>query len=122
MAGPPKKPERARPLAEATKQRARLAAAQADVASIKAAKMRGELVPAEDVEREWSGVLRTIRAGVLAISSRVAQRCPQLDAHAISEIDLEARAVLAELGGGASGACGQKRTSIEEHSRRNRRK
>jgi hypothetical protein len=56
--------QRAPALAAATKQRARLAAAQAHLAEIKAAKLRGELVEAAAVEAEWSGVLRTVRAGM----------------------------------------------------------
>ena len=39
---------RAAPLAKATKERGRLAAAQADIAEIKAAKLRGELVDAAE--------------------------------------------------------------------------
>jgi hypothetical protein len=74
--------ERAPALPVATKQRGRLAAAQADVAEIKAAKMRGELVAAAEVESEWSGVLRTVRAGMLAVPSRVSQRLPHLTADA----------------------------------------
>jgi phage terminase Nu1 subunit (DNA packaging protein) len=61
-------------LTAATKQRGRLAAAQADVAEIKAAKLRGSLVEAAEVEAAWSGVLRTVRAGMLAVPSRVSQR------------------------------------------------
>ena len=98
MAGAPKSAERKRPLAEATKQRARLAAAQADVAIIKARKLSGELVEAAQVEAEWSGILRTVRASMLAIPSRVAQRCPTLDLHTIGEIDAEIRAALTEIG------------------------
>ena len=78
---------RAKPLAEATKQRGRLAAAQADVAEIKAAKLRGSLVEAAAVEAAWSGVLRTVRAGMLAVPSRVSQRLPHLTAHDVAEID-----------------------------------
>jgi phage terminase Nu1 subunit (DNA packaging protein) len=61
---------RAAPLAKVTKERGRLAAAQADIAEAKAAKLRGALVEAAEVEAEWSGVLRTVRAGILAVRSR----------------------------------------------------
>lgn len=67
---------RAAPLAKVTKERGRLAAAQADIAETKAAKLRGSLVDAAEVEAEWSCVLRTVRAGVLAVPSRVSQRLP----------------------------------------------
>ena len=89
---------RARPLAEVSRQRARLAKAQADIAELKAARQRGSLLDAEAVETEWSGVLRTVRAGMLAVPSRVAQRLPHLTAHDVSEIDAEVRAALTEIG------------------------
>lgn len=90
--------ERAPALAEASKQRARLAAAQADLNELKAAKLRGELVEASAVEAEWSGVLRTVRAGLLAVPSRVAARLPHLSKHDVAEIDAEIRAALTDLG------------------------
>jgi phage terminase Nu1 subunit (DNA packaging protein) len=58
---------RAAPLAKATADRGRLAAAQAILAEIKAAKMRGELVEAAAVEAEWASVLRMVRAEMLAV-------------------------------------------------------
>jgi phage terminase Nu1 subunit (DNA packaging protein) len=95
-----KRSPRAIPLAKATAERARLAAAQADLAELKAAKQRGTLLDAAEVESEWSGVLRTVRAGMLAVPSRVAQRLPHLTAHDVSEIDAEVRAALSEIGSG----------------------
>ena len=89
---------RAAPLAKATAERGRLAAAQADVAEIKAAKLRGELVEAVEVEAEWARVLRAVCAGMLAVPSRVAQRLPHLSAHDVAEIDAEVRTVLTEIG------------------------
>jgi phage terminase Nu1 subunit (DNA packaging protein) len=88
---------RARPLAEVSRQRARLAKAQADIAEQKAARQRGSLLDAAEVENEWSGVLRTVRAGMLAVPSRVAQRLPHLTPHDIAEIDREVRAALSEI-------------------------
>ncbi|MCK1693098.1 terminase small subunit [Bradyrhizobium sp. 144] len=90
--------ERAPALAEASKQRARLAAAQADLNELKAARLRGDLVEAAAVEQEWSGILRTVRAGMLAVPSRVAARLPHLSRTDIAEIDAEIRAALTELG------------------------
>jgi len=46
--------------------RARLGAAQADLAEAKAAKLRGELV-----EAKWSSTCRAIRARVLAVADRM---------------------------------------------------
>ena len=79
---------RAAPLAKVTKERGRLAAAQADIAETKAAKLRGSLVDAAEVEAEWSGVLRTVRAGMLAVPSRVSQRLPHLTAHDVARCRL----------------------------------
>jgi phage terminase Nu1 subunit (DNA packaging protein) len=59
-------------ISSATAERGRLAKAQADYVEMKTAAMRRELVPAADVEAEWSGVLRTVRTAMLAVPSRVA--------------------------------------------------
>jgi phage terminase Nu1 subunit (DNA packaging protein) len=56
------------------------------------------LVEAAAVEAEWAGVLPTIRAGMLAVPSRVAARLPHLSARDVIEIDREVRAVLTEIG------------------------
>lgn len=57
-------------VATLTTQRARLAREMADAAAAKNAVIRGTMVAAAEVEREWSDVLRTVRAGVLAVPSR----------------------------------------------------
>jgi phage terminase Nu1 subunit (DNA packaging protein) len=41
--------------------------------------------------------LAQVRAALLAVPSRVAQRLPRVTAHDVSEIDAEIRAVLAEI-------------------------
>jgi len=48
---------------------------------------------------EWSGVLWTVRAGMLAVPSRFQQRLPHLSAHDVAEIDREIREALTEMGG-----------------------
>lgn len=78
----------------AAHQRARLAKAQAELVETKGRKLRGELVEASAVEAEWSGVRRTVRAGMLAVPSRCQQRLPHLTAHDVVEIDAEVRAAL----------------------------
>ena len=55
---------------------------QACLAELKAAQAPGSLLDAEAVEREWSDVLGTERAGMLAMLSRA------------GTIDVEVRAVL----------------------------
>lgn len=91
---------RAKPLAEATKARGRLANVQARLAEAKLGKLSGELVETAEVEREWSGICRMLSAGMLAVTSRVAQRLPHLTKRDLAEIDSEIRAVLSELGAG----------------------
>ena len=87
-------------IATATAARARLASEQADAVALKNARLPGALLDAGAVEAEWSGILRTVRAGMLTVPSRCAQRLPGLTAHDVSEIDREVRAVLTEIGTG----------------------
>ena len=79
-------------------QRAKLAAAQTRLVETKQKKLAGELVDAGEVENAWSGILRTVRAGVLAVPSRCAQRLPHLTPHDVGEIDQEVRSALTEIG------------------------
>lgn len=82
---------------EAAADRARLARARATHAETKNAVMLGELVRADEVQAEWSGILRGVRAGMLAVPSRVAQRLPHLTTHDIAELHAEVRAALTEI-------------------------
>ncbi len=85
-------------IASATAERARLAHEQANHIALKNATLRGSLLDAGAVEREWSDLLRMVRAGVLAAPGRCAARLPHLGSHDIAEIDSELRTVLTELG------------------------
>jgi phage terminase Nu1 subunit (DNA packaging protein) len=98
MPGAPKN-ARAAPLAAATRARGRLASMQAKLVEAKLGQLSGELVPAAAVEMEWTGILRAVRAGCLAIPARVAQRLPHLSKADVAAIDIEIRAVLTELAG-----------------------
>lgn len=82
---------------DAARERLRLLSAQADQAELKAAALRRELVPAAEVQREWAGILRQVRAGILAVPSRVRQLLPGLTAAEVEVIDAELRRVLEEL-------------------------
>ena len=73
----------------------------ADKLAIQNAASRRELLPARDVEATWASTLRNVRAGMLALPSRVALRLGHLTAHDLSEIDHEVRAVLSEAAGGS---------------------
>ena len=77
---------------------ARLKEAQAELVETKNAKQRGELLAASEVEREWTDILRGVRAGMLALPSRVQQRCPGITANIVREITSEVAAVLNALG------------------------
>jgi phage terminase Nu1 subunit (DNA packaging protein) len=82
-----------------TGERARLARAQADAQELKNATLRGLLVPAIEVEREWSGTLRSLRSQLLAVPSRVRQRLGHLTTGDVDAIDRELRDALAQIGG-----------------------
>jgi terminase small subunit / prophage DNA-packing protein len=78
-------------------ERTRLAREQADAQALKNRKAKGEMLDAIEVEREWIEVLRLVRAGMLAVPTRVQQRLPHLTTHDVAEIDLEVRDVLKEI-------------------------
>ena len=77
-----------------------LARAQVDAVELKNARLRGALRDADTVEREWTKVLRGVRAGMLAVPSRCAARLPHLTPQDVSEIDAEVRSVSTEIGKG----------------------
>ena len=72
----------------------RLAKTNAEKAEPPNAKARSELIPAVEVEREWAAVLRSVRAAMLALPSRVAQRLGHPSPHDVAEIDREVRDAL----------------------------
>jgi len=57
-----------------TEQRARLAHSKADLAQMQVSKLRGELVPIEQVFRTWTAVVVMVRARILAIPTKLAPR------------------------------------------------
>jgi phage terminase Nu1 subunit (DNA packaging protein) len=83
--------------------RTRKEAALAKLRELEFARREGRVLDAAAVQREWEDVLRTVRAGVLAVVSRVRARCPHLTAADVQVIDEELRAALTALGGGAAG-------------------
>lgn len=78
-------------------QRERETRARAGALELKNAAARGEMLPAGQVEAMWSDVLRTIRARVLALPSRLQQRLGHLTPHDVATIDRELRDALTEL-------------------------
>jgi phage terminase Nu1 subunit (DNA packaging protein) len=85
---------------ELTEQKTRLAREQADKAEMQNAIARHELIPAADVEREWSAILRDVRAALLALPSRLQQRLGHLTTHDMTVFDREIRDVLSEIANG----------------------
>jgi phage terminase Nu1 subunit (DNA packaging protein) len=84
---------------ELSAERAKLAHEQTIGHALKNASLRGELVEASAVEREWGDALRLVRAGMLALPSRVQQRL-NLVAADVAVIDREVRDLLMEIGNG----------------------
>lgn len=82
---------------EYTEQKTRLAREQADKAEMQNAIARRELIPALQVEREWSAILRDVRAAMLAIPSRFQQRVGAITAHDASILSREIRNALVEI-------------------------
>lgn len=85
---------------EARSAKERLTEAQARLAESKADQAAGKLLDAAEVERAWAGILRDLRAGLLAIPSRVGASLPHLTAHDVATLDRELRAAMEALSDG----------------------
>jgi phage terminase Nu1 subunit (DNA packaging protein) len=72
----------------------------ADKLALQNAAARRELVPATEVQATWSGILRDVRASLLAVPSRCGAKLPHLTPHDVSEIDAELKAALEGLADG----------------------
>lgn len=81
---------------EQADEKRRLTKAQADMAELKLAQSRDELVPVEDVRREWRGLALDLRARLLAIAPRVAAAVG-LDRNAAATLDSEIRHALEDI-------------------------
>ncbi|NRP70188.1 hypothetical protein ILFOPFJJ_01066 [Ensifer psoraleae] len=81
-----------------TAAKTRAAEAQAEKLETANAVARRELIPAAEVEREWSTILRDVRAAMLALPSRIQQRLGHLTAHDVTTIDREIRDTLEGIG------------------------
>lgn len=88
----PEKRQRGRPIAP---HRERLVNAQAELAEIRAKRLRGELLPVAEVEREWAAICADIRQALLAAPARCAAR--GVPAEAVEALDKEIRAILSRL-------------------------
>lgn len=79
-------------------ERARLAREQADGMALKNALLRAETLDRREVEAAWSGILGSVRSGMLAVTPRVQQQVPGLTAADAAVIDREIREALKGLG------------------------
>lgn len=77
-------------------EKTRLTAAQADRAELQAARDRGELIPLEEVRREWAAIAVDLRARLLAVGPRVASTLA-LDRPSSARLDEELRAALEDI-------------------------
>lgn len=82
-----------------TQERIRQTKEAADQLAIKNAKAKGELLEAAEVEREWAGILRDVRAALLSLPSRMQQRVGTLTVADVAALDREVRDALNQLGG-----------------------
>jgi phage terminase Nu1 subunit (DNA packaging protein) len=81
-----------------TLERRRLLEGQADMVELRTKFESGELLEAAIVEARWSGVIREVRAGFMALASRIGAAVPHLDRGELNEVDLGIRALLTEAG------------------------
>lgn len=77
--------------------RRRKESALADLRVLEVRRRGGELVAADAVAREWADILRRVRTGVLAVTSRVRAQLPHLTAQDAAVIDRELRDALSSL-------------------------
>lgn len=68
-------------------------AARAALTEYKLASLKGETLMAAEVERALTGLMRYLRAGILALPKRI----QGLDRHQMAQVGNEARALLSEL-------------------------
>jgi len=75
--------------------RDRLTAAQAERYELLNEKLRGEMIPAEDVRREWLDIRETLKKRLSIIPIRVAAQTR--DRHALEIVEKEIATALTEL-------------------------
>lgn len=83
-----------------TDERAGLAKAQREAQELKNAVTRGEYVSAADVTHRWADILRAVRSGILAVTSRIRHRLPHLTVDDAEVIEQEIRDALTALSNG----------------------
>jgi phage terminase Nu1 subunit (DNA packaging protein) len=80
--------------------RTRKEVALAELRELEVKRRREMSLDADAVARQWSDILRRVRAGVLAVVSRVRAQLPHLTAHDVEVLDRELRDALTALADG----------------------
>jgi phage terminase Nu1 subunit (DNA packaging protein) len=81
-------------------QKIRQARLAADKLEIQNAVLRGDMLPAGEVERAWAGMLRDVRAALLAVPTRCGASMPNLTSHDVAALDREIKSALEGLANG----------------------
>jgi hypothetical protein len=66
--------------AAVSRERAKLLAAQAERVRQRVLEASGDLISAAEVEKEWTGILRLVRARLLAVANGTPKRMPTFGA------------------------------------------
>lgn len=82
---------------ELTAERIRKERAAAEKIELQNAAARGELLPSAEVLATWSGILRDVRGGLLALPARCAAELPGLTKAEVAKIDRLVRDALEDL-------------------------
>lgn len=88
---------RVAPTDELKIEKTRQARAAAEKLELQNEALRGDLLPRGEVEREWSNILRDVRAQILAVPSRCGAALAHLTPHDVATIEAEVRSALESL-------------------------
>lgn len=83
-------------------QRIRQAKAAADLGELRAARERGDLIPAADVEHGWSLIVRDVQAAIRAVPARLANNLGHLTKADLATVKAELDLALERLADGAA--------------------
>lgn len=76
----------------------RLTTAQAELAELKLAEARHELLDSMQVQTTWDSTLRSLRSSIMGVPARVQAQLGHLTTHDVATIDREIRETLTDLG------------------------
>ena len=87
---------------ELKQQNVRKAKAAADLGELRAARERGDLIPAADVEHGWSLIVRDVQAAIRAVPARLANNLGHLTKADLATVKAELDLALERLADGAA--------------------